>query len=73
MGAHSIYLQQQTFLERAKFSLAELESTEQFPDKDQDLYVRRFHEKALDCCYPVEEEVLVNVYFMVWLIVSCLP
>lgn len=32
-------------------------------DKGEDLhvYVRRLHEKALDCCDLVEEEILLNV------------
>lgn len=31
------------------------------PRRDLDLHVKRFHEKALICCDPVDEEVLVNV------------
>lgn len=35
--------------------------TRQYPGKYLDLCVKRFHEKALDCCGLIEEEVLVNV------------
>lgn len=45
----------------AKFSLAELGRMKHFPG-NLDLYVRKFQEKALDCCDGVDEEVLVNVF-----------
>lgn len=45
------------FCEEAIFSLAELGGTRS--GEDLDLYVRRFHEKALDSCEPVDEEVLL--------------
>lgn len=31
------------------------------PGKDLDIYVKRFHKRALDCYDLVDEEVLVNV------------
>lgn len=44
-----------------KFILVELGRTRQFPGKDPDAYVRRFYERALNCCVLVAEDVLVNV------------
>lgn len=41
--------------------VAELGRTRQYLGEYLDLYVRRFHEKTLDCCDPVNEEVLVKV------------
>lgn len=35
-------------------------------NKDMDVYLRRFHEKALDCCNLVEEEVLITSTSMKW-------
>lgn len=42
-------------------TLVELGLTQQYYGEDLDVYMRRFHEKALDCCNIVDEEVLVNV------------
>lgn len=44
-----------------KYTLAELGRTRQYAGKDLDLYMKRFHDKALDCVDPMEEEILVNV------------
>lgn len=33
----------------------------QYPGEDLALYIKRFHEKALDFCDPVDKEVLENV------------
>lgn len=52
LGAPHVPIQWQVLLHEAKFILS----------KDQNIYLRRFHEKAMDCCDSVEEEVLVNVY-----------
>lgn len=49
------------FFIEAKYTLAELDRTRQCAGEDLDLYVKRFHDKALDCINPVDEEVLVNV------------
>lgn len=49
------------FFAEARYTLAELGRTRQYPGKDLDLYVKRFHDKTLDCVDPVDEEVLVNV------------
>lgn len=45
---------------QAKFCFAELDRARQL-GKDLHIYVRRFYEKALDCCDLVEEEKPVNV------------
>lgn len=34
----------------------------QDPKEDLDAYVRRFHDKALVCCNPMAEHMLVDVY-----------
>lgn len=49
------------FFTEAKYTLAELGRSRQYAAKDLDLYVKRFHDRALDCVDPVDEEVLVNV------------
>lgn len=54
-----------------KESLAELGTTRQYLGKDLDLYVRRFHKRALDCC-EVNEEVFVNVFLHVVLEEYCI-
>lgn len=33
----------------------------QFPNKDLDAYIRRFHKRSLDNCDPVTEDVLVDI------------
>lgn len=33
----------------------------QYPRENLDTYLKRFHEKALDCCNPVAKDVLVDV------------
>lgn len=45
----------------AKFTLVELDWTSQYSVEDLDMYIKRFHEKALDCYDSVDEEVLFNV------------
>lgn len=45
----------------AKFSLVELGRTIQSQCEDLDLYVKRFQEKALDCCGPVGKETMIDV------------
>lgn len=32
-----------------------------YPGEDLDIYLRRFHDQALDCNNPVDEEVLISV------------
>lgn len=49
------------FFAEAKYTLAEWGRTRQYAGEDLDLYVKRFHDKALDCIDPVEEEILVDV------------
>lgn len=49
------------FFAEAKYTLAELGRTRQYVGEDLDLYVKRFHDKALDCVDPVDEKVLVSV------------
>lgn len=49
------------FFTEAKYTLAELGCTLQYACQDLDLYVKRFHDKALDCVDLVDEEVLVNI------------
>lgn len=51
------------FYAEAKFSLTELCQTRQHLGNDLDAYVRRFHEKAMDRCDSVAEEVLSNIWF----------
>lgn len=34
----------------------------QYPKKDLDIYVRRLHERAMDYCGPVVNEVLMDFY-----------
>lgn len=41
---------------KAKYNLAKVGRTKQYLSEDLDLYDKRFHEKALDCCYPVDEK-----------------
>lgn len=49
------------FCVEAKYTLAKLCRTWQYPGEDLNLFVKRFHEKALECSDPVDEEILVNV------------
>lgn len=49
------------FFPEAKYTLAELGHTRQYAGEDFDLYVKRFHDKALDYVDLVDEEVLVNM------------
>lgn len=49
------------FFAKPKYTLSKLGQTRQYAGEDLDLYVKRFHDKALDCIDPVDEEVLVNV------------
>lgn len=50
------------FYAEAKFSLPELSCIPQLSWKGLNIYLKRFHDKALDYCNPVEEEVLVNIF-----------
>lgn len=43
-------------------TLTELGRKRQYQGKDHDLYVKRVHEKILDCSDPIDEEFLVNVF-----------
>lgn len=45
----------------AKFTLAELGRTRQYPGEDLDVYVKRCRERAFDCSDAVDEETLVDV------------
>lgn len=49
------------FYGEAKFVLAKLGRTREFPGKDLDLYIKRFHERAL-FCDVVDGETKVDVY-----------
>lgn len=49
------------FYAEAKFTVAELDRTQQYSGEYLDVYLRRFHEKVLDCYDLVKEKVLVNV------------
>lgn len=49
------------FYTEEKFILAELGQMGQYPRKDLDAYMKRFHEKSLDHCDPVAEYVLIVV------------
>lgn len=51
----------------AKFTLAVLGHTRQSSGEDLDLYVRRFHERAPDCCVVVNEKLRLIFSCMVWL------
>lgn len=48
------------FCGEAKFILAKLGRTRQFLCKDLDLYVKKFHERALGYCDAVDEETRVD-------------
>lgn len=63
MGAYGACLHIKFFYPEVKFSLTELGHTNSNPGEDLDLSFRRFHEKALDCCDPVHEVVVVNICF----------
>lgn len=49
------------FCTEATFKLAKLGRTHQPPREDLDAYMMRFHEKVLDCCDPIAEDVFVDV------------
>lgn len=49
------------FCANSKFSLAKLGHICQRPREDLDTYMKRFHDRALDCYDPVEEKMLVDV------------
>lgn len=49
------------FFVEAKYTLTKLDRARQYTGEDLELYVKRFHEKALDCYNLIEEKVLVNV------------
>lgn len=48
------------FQAEATFTFVKLDKTHKYPMEDLDMYVKKFQEKALDCCDPLEE-VLINV------------
>lgn len=50
-----------TLRPEARYTFVEFSLTRQHYSEDLDVYVRRFHENALDCCDPVSEEMLVRV------------
>lgn len=56
-GAFDLLVQYQILWSQAKFTLSELGRRHQYPKEDLDAYVKLFHEKALDCCNPVMEDV----------------
>lgn len=60
---HLMSLLKTKFLCIAKFSLAKLGRTRRHPRVDLNAYVMRFHERALDCCNLMAEEVIVDVCF----------
>lgn len=43
--------------------LAQLGQMCQYHEEDMDAYMKRFHEKALDCCGIVAKDFLVDVFF----------
>lgn len=45
-----------------KFSLAERGRPHQYQGDDLDTYLKRCHCKALNCCDPIAEDVLVDVF-----------
>lgn len=47
------------------FILVEISKTPQYLGKDLDVSIKHFHEKALGCCDPVVEHVLVEVYLQI--------
>lgn len=44
------------FYAEVKFSLVELGRLRQYPNEDLETYMRRFHDRALDCCDPNRRE-----------------
>lgn len=50
-----------SFVVKQSFLWAVLGRTRQFPGEDLDLHVRRFQEKALDCCDAVDEETMIDI------------
>lgn len=55
------------FCAKGRLSLVKLGYISQHPGEDLDTYVRRFHNKALDSCDPVEDKLLVDVCLL-WMI-----
>lgn len=49
------------FCAEAKFMLAELGRTRQYSREDLDVYMKRFCEKALDCCVPIAKDIFLEV------------
>lgn len=45
----------------AKFTLAKLGQTCQYPGEELDAYIRRFYEKAMDYYDPMSGDVVVDV------------
>lgn len=52
------------FFAEAKLILAELGQTCQYPGEYLHAYIKRFHEKSLNYCYSVSEDLFVDVAFM---------
>lgn len=60
---HLVSLFSTNFLHaEAKCTLVELDKSRQYLGEDLDVYVRRFHEKALDYYNLLEEEIFINVF-----------
>lgn len=49
------------FYAEVRFTVTELSRNRQYSDEDLDVYVSRFHKKALNCCGSVNVEMVVNV------------
>lgn len=60
LGASRNDIQHQILLWGSKVHISRIRCTQQFPDPELDLYVKRFHERALDC-YTVDEEIMVDI------------
>lgn len=58
-------VQHQFFCIEPKFTLAELGRKRQYPGETLDAYMKRFHEKALDCSNPMTKDVLVEICRMI--------
>lgn len=50
------------FYAEPKFTLAESGGSRQYIGEDLDGYMKRFHEKVLDCYYPITVNVPMDVY-----------
>lgn len=50
------------FYAEVKFFLVDLGHIYQCPEEDPDMYVKRFYDKTLDCCDPMEGRLLVHMF-----------